>query len=108
MMRGVQAEWRIPAYTLVVLALVVLIAGIWGRISAVSHLRGLDLSQRPNVTVALAFEPERFHIEAFQKVGRYQGWSDGRARIMSANPDALRRFARNYWVRDIELLEAGQ
>lgn len=106
MMRGLQPEWRIPVYALVFLTLVILIATVWGRISAASHLRGLDLSGRQNVAVALAFDPERFHIEAFQRVGRYQGWSDGNARIMSANPDALRRFARNYWVLDITLLEA--
>lgn len=107
MIRGLKSEWRVPAYALATIALVLLIAAFWGRISGASHLRGLDLTQRSDIAVTLTFEPERFHIEEFQKVGRYQGWSNGRGRIMSADPEALRQLARNYWVRDIEILEDG-
>ena len=107
MMLRVPREWRLPVAALACTGLVLLGTAIWGRINEVSHLNGLDLGARQNVAVSLSFEPERFHIEAFQEVGRYQGWSDGRARIMSANPDALRRLTRNYWVRDIEILEDG-
>lgn len=106
MTRGLPSEWRTPVYALVTMVLVMLTAAVWGRIGAASHLRDLDLMQGADIAVSLTFEPERFHIEAFQRVGRYQGWSDGRARIMSADTDALRRLARNYWVRDIEILEA--
>ena len=104
---GIPHEWRLPVYALATLVFVLLVAALWGRINTASHLRGLALNGRPDVAVALSFEPERFHIEAFQEVGRYQGWSDGRARIMAADPDALRRLARNYWVRDIEIIEDG-
>lgn len=101
-------EWRLPVHATAVMVLVLVITAIMGRVNAASHLSGLDLKGRTDVAVSLGFEPERFHIEAFQRVGRYQGWSDGKARIMSADPDALRRLARNYWVQDIEILGGGE
>lgn len=85
--------------------LLLLLSGIAGRMNAAAHLRDLGPTQGADVAVALAFEPERFHIEAFQKVGRFQGWSEGHALIMSADAEELTRLARNYWVKDIRLQE---
>lgn len=72
-----------------------------GRINEARHLSGLDLDATEDFTVRLAFEPERFHIEAFQGVGRYQGWREDHAIIMAVDKEALRRLARKYWIGSI-------
>lgn len=104
---GLPRQWRTPVLAAGAILLVLLLFTVWGRIHAAAVLDGVDLARRTDVAVLLDFEPELFHIKAFQRVGRYQGWSDGRARIMSADPAALRRLARNYWVRRVEPLGGG-
>lgn len=89
------------------LAGMLLANAIVGRVHATLLLSDIDMSEgvRPDVEVRLAFEPERFHLEEFQKVGRYLGWQDGRALILQADQDALLVLARNYWVMDIRAHE---
>lgn len=99
-------EWRLPGCALLALMFLVLVAAIWGRINEASNLRTLAIEDGMDISVALAFEPERFHIEAFQKVGRYQGWANGRASIMAIDADALHQLARNYWILDINVMGA--
>lgn len=108
MTRHISQEWRLPVYALSSTVLVFLLTTGIGRLNEARHLMGLDAERVENVAVALAFEPERFHIEAFQEVGRYQGWSNGRAVIMAVDPSELRKLARNYWVGTITPLEATQ
>ena len=105
---AVPQEWRLPVFAAATLGMVLFTSLIIGRVNEARHLAGLDLSTPQDVAVRLGFEPERFHIEAFQDVGRYQGWSDERALIMSAEPQALRRIARNYWIGSIEPLEVQE
>ncbi len=104
----VPAEWRLPIYALSCIALALIVAAGLGRINEARHLAGIDADRTESIAVVLGFEPERFHIEAFQEVGRYQGWNNGRAIIMAIDPVELRKLARNYWVSEILPLEEAQ
>ena len=108
MSTGFASPWRTPVFALAAILLTLLVNLVVGQINSKGRLSNLDLTQNSDVAVLLDFEPERFHIEAFQEVGRYQGWSDGYAVIMSADPAELRRLARNYWVRGIRPLEPSK
>lgn len=97
------SPYKVPVIAIAALAVMLTVNAIAGRIHATSLLSDIDMSEgvRPDVEVRLPFEPERFHLEAFQEVGRYLGWQDGRALILQADQDALAELARNYWVIDI-------
>lgn len=106
MIARIPETWRTPVLTVSVVALTMAGAAAVGGMNARATLASVDLTRKPlDVTVRLPFEPERFHLEAFQEVGRYQGWTETGAVIRAANPDKLRRLARNYWVDDIAALE---
>jgi len=91
-------EWRIPLWTIIAILITVAGTTAAGRFNEMRHLAGLNLTQTDDYAVHLSFEPERFHIEAFQDVGRYQGWHDDHAVIMAVDLEGLRHLARNYWV----------
>lgn len=97
------SPYRVPVVAIAALAVMLTVNAIAGRVHATALLSNIDMSEgvRPDVEVRLPFEPERFHLEAFQEVGRYLGWQDGRALILQADQDALAQLARNYWVIDI-------
>lgn len=104
------SAYRVPVLAVSVAILVALLGNIVGAMHADKTLATLDLSQdtRADVEVYLDFEPERFHLERFQEVGRYLGWREGYAVILKADPDELRALARNYWVTKItEHVEAA-
>jgi hypothetical protein len=105
MIKAIPNDWRLPTVALCVIVGVALLALMAGRLNEVRQMADFEFPYGQNVAVVMNFEPERFHIEAFQEVGRYQGWHDGRAVIMSVNDEALGRLARNYWVSAIEALE---
>jgi hypothetical protein len=98
----IHPAWRTPFLTVIGLVVVLILAAVVGRITSARTLAGIDLADRPDVVVSLSFTPERFHLKKFQDVGRYQGWSDGQAVILSSDPEELRRLARNYWIDAIE------
>ncbi|MCY4166770.1 MAG: hypothetical protein OXE82_00655 [Rhodobacter sp.] len=105
---AVSKEWSLPVCAVAAMAALWLGGLAIGRMNEMRNLAGLDLQPRQDVAVILAFEPERFHIEAFQDVGRYQGWRSDRAVIMAADASALRRLARNYWISGIEPVDSAQ
>ncbi|WP_323765708.1 hypothetical protein [Marinovum sp.] len=106
MIARIPEAWRTPVLTVSTVALAMAGAAVVGGMNARDALAGVDLSRKPlDVTVRLPFEPERFHLEAFQEVGRYQGWTEDGAVIRAADPEGLRRLARNYWVDEIAALE---
>lgn len=102
--------WRIPVLTIITIAGVSLVIAIVGRMHASRLLSDIDLAgdSKSNIEIMLSFEPERFHLEKFQEVGRYQGWADGRAVILDAQPSVLRKLARSYWVDDVMPHEVSQ
>ncbi len=102
------SEWFVPLAGVATIATFLLGSLAVGRINETRHLSGLDLDATQDFAVRLAFEPERFHIEAFQDVGRYQGWREDHAVIMAVDKGALRRLARNYWIGSIGPLEETQ
>ncbi|ABR61973.1 hypothetical protein [Sinorhizobium medicae] len=108
MTQRLPSAWRLPVLSLAIVLVVIFGFGIHGRINSAMLLGDMDLSSDVDVTIGLSFEPERFHLEKFQDTGRYQGWSDGRALILSADPEALRKLARNYWIGTIEPYEAPE
>lgn len=103
MKRLVPEAWRVPVLSLCAVALVALVWTAYGWLHAERVLADLNLSagQAPDVKIVTAFTPERFHLEKYQALGRYQGWKDGGAVVLSADPDKLRQLARNYWVEAI-------
>lgn len=100
--------WRLPVLSLAVVLVMILGFIIYGRINAVMLLSDIDLSSDVDVAIGLSFEPERFHLEKFQETGRYQGSSGGRATILSADPESLRKLARYYWIETVEPYEASK
>lgn len=105
-MRAALYPYRVPLLTLAALILFFAATRIFGAVTAREKLADIDLDAKPvDVAIRLDFEPERFHLERFQAVGRYLGWNDGRATVLDADPDALRRLAGNYWVAGIDKVE---
>ena len=103
------APYRVPLVTLAVLLALFAAARIFGAVVAREKLADIDLAAKPvDVAIRLDFEPERFHLERFQAVGRYLGWADGSATVLDADPAALRRLAGAYWVADIDPAERPQ
>ena len=108
-MRAALYPYRVPLLTLAVLAALFAAAKIFGAVTAREKLADIDFAATPvDVAIRLDFEPERFHLERFQAVGRYLGWNDGRATVLDADPAALRRLASAYWVADVDPAERPQ
>ena len=108
-MRAALAPYRVPLVTLAVLLALFAAARIFGAVASREKLADVDLAAKPvDVAIRLDFEPERFHLERFQAVGRYLGWADGQATVLDADPAALRRLAGAYWVADIVPAERAQ
>lgn len=105
MTRQLPSVWRLPVLSLAIVAVLVIGFSVYGRIHSAMLLGDMDLSSDVDVAIGLDFEPERFHLEKFQDTGRYQGWSDGRATILAADPEALRKLAQNYWIETVEPYE---
>ncbi|WP_162652980.1 hypothetical protein [Lentilitoribacter sp. Alg239-R112] len=105
---SIHPAWRTPLMTLSGLAVMLILTNLIGQFTSARNLADIDLSGRPDVVISLGFTPERFHLEKFQDVGRYQGWADGRAVILSSDPQELRQLARNYWIERIETYEAAR
>jgi hypothetical protein len=71
-----------------------------GRIDAA--LRPALAQGRPvDVTVALGFAPEEFHIRLFQEVGVVSGVQGTTVLVNRVRPQDVHRIARYYWVRRI-------
>ena len=62
---------------------------------------------RVNVTVTLAFPPERFHVLAMQRFGRVSGTEDNSVEVRGVKQDDLNAVARPYWVRRVGPMEEG-
>lgn len=62
---------------------------------------------RVDVVVTLAFPPERFHIEHFQRMGRVSRTDGPTMEVRGVRPRDLRSLARPFWVRRVEPLERG-
>jgi len=57
-----------------------------------------------NILVTLPFEPERFHIIAFQRYGRVSGAQGRSIEVRGVNKADLTAVARPYWVTKVEPL----
>lgn len=103
------SPYRVPVCALAAGVLLVALSTVAGRLHAGRILADIDLQsgKRPDVQIYLPFEPERFHLEQFQAVGRYLGWQQGYAVVKAADPAALQALARNYWVSDIRTYEGA-
>lgn len=108
-MRAALYPYRVPLLTLAVLLALFAASKIFSTVTAREKLADIDLAAKPvDVAIRLDFEPERFHLERFQAVGRYLGWSDGSATVLDADPAALRRLAGAYWVAGVDPAERAQ
>jgi hypothetical protein len=65
------------------------------------------ISPRVNVEVQLPFEPERFHILAFQKYGRVAGAGDRSIELRGVKRTDLDAVARPYWVTHVGPMKEG-
>jgi hypothetical protein len=90
------------------------VAALWGgwqtflAASAPGRLDGsvrlaLDREPRINVSVALGFPPEDFHVRLFQGYGVVSGVRGTTVLLNRVRPEDVRRIARYYWVRRITL-----
>ena len=104
MMRFLRSDYCLPVLTLLVLVAIAGTRSFVGHRHAAAILNDivLDDGAKPDIKIFLPFEPERFHLELFQEVGRYLGWREDHAVIMQSDPDQLRRIARNFWVSDVQ------
>ena len=99
------ARHRTVAFLLVVGALW---AG-WEAYLSLSAPGRVDASLRPalergapvDVTIALGFAPEEFHIRLFQDYGVVSGVRGTTVLVNRLRPEDVRRIARYYWVRRI-------
>lgn len=103
MIRRIPEAWRIPVVSLITVLMLSLVWTVWSRVHAATVLAGIDLaaSGGPDVAIVTRFTPERFHLQKFQALGRYQGWTEDGAVVLAADPAGLRQLAGNYWVRAI-------
>lgn len=103
MSRLFSSAYRVPIFAVVSFLVFAGISNVAGSLHAAKTLETVKFEEGvpTDVDVHLDFEPERFHLEQFQNVGRYLGWHDGYAVILNADPDALRSLARKYWVERI-------
>ncbi|MGI6853563.1 hypothetical protein [Mesorhizobium sp. 1B3] len=60
--------------------------------------------RRVDVLVTLAFPPERFHIQKFQKLGRVSGTKENSVQVRGVNRADLKALARPFWVLKVEPL----
>jgi hypothetical protein len=59
------------------------------------------------ITIALAFKPERFHMEYVQSAGRVVASGDGEIRLRGVSRRALETLSRRYWVDSIRVESAS-
>ena len=64
-------------------------------------------TERVDIAVRLDFVPEAFHITRLQAIGRLIRVDGETAYLKDVSLPAARRFARNYWVADIERWKGG-
>ncbi len=57
-----------------------------------------------DVVVTLPFPPERFHVLAFQKLGRVSGTADHQVELRGVRASDLSAVARPYWVTRVDPL----
>ena len=97
--------------TVLFLLVVTALWGAWEGFLAASAPGRLDgplraaLDREPLVSVAvtLGFPPEEFHIRLFQDYGVVSGVRGTTVLLNRVRPEDVRRIARYYWVRRIEL-----
>lgn len=92
----------------VVIAVVAAIVGwqVWLSAAAAGKI-GEGIAQegrRVDVRVTLAFPPERFHIQKFQKLGRVSGTKENSVQVRGVNRADLTSLARPFWVLRVEPL----
>jgi hypothetical protein len=63
--------------------------------------------RRVDVLVTLAFPPERFHIQKFQKLGRVSGTEGNSVQVRGVNRADLKKLARPFWVERVDPLPTG-
>ena len=94
-----------------ILALVVAYLGwqAWLTLAAPGKVASELKAGRPrvNVTVTLAFPPERFHVLAMQRFGRVSGTEDNSVEVRGVKQNDLDAVARPYWVRRVGPMEEG-
>lgn len=81
----------------------------WLSLSAPSKLAAPfpGRGEKVNVLVTLPFPAERFHIQAFQKLGRVSGTNDNTVEVRGVKRADLEALARPYWVQRVEPLNEG-
>ena len=104
MIRLFRSDYGLPLLSLLVFAIFSGVGSLAGHRHAADILSGISLDDgaEPDVKIFLPFEPERFHLEKFQEVGRYLGWREDHAVILQSDPGQLQRIARNFWVSDVQ------
>ena len=81
---------------------------VWLSIAAPQKIVGLaGESEKVNVLVTLPFEPERFHVQRFQTLGRVSGTQENAVEVRGVKRADLTTLARPYWVRRVEPLQPG-
>ncbi|TWG96723.1 hypothetical protein L598_002500000310 [Mesorhizobium sp. J18] len=92
----------------VVIGVITAIVGwqVWLSVAAAGKI-GEGIPQegrRVDVLVTLAFPPERFHIQKFQKLGRVSGTKENSVQVRGVNRADLKALARPFWVLRVEPL----
>ena len=99
-------EWVAPLIGLILLAVLILTAPIFGRLTSGDKINeAIDRNaERVDVFVDLPFEPETFHREELSSLGVFSGRdrSDStRIRLRAVTQDNLEAIANLFWVEEI-------
>ena len=94
---------RVPAVATAIVVIVLLSAWLFAHAGAQRKLAALEPlpDARAHYRIALDFAPERFHQLRLQDLGRLVEVRGESVYMMDVAPDAVRRIAGEYWVREI-------
>ena len=99
-------EWVTPLIGLILLAILLLTAPIYGRLTSGDKINeAIDRNaERVDVLVDLPFEPETFHREELSSLGVFSGRDRSdptRIRLRAVTQDNLEAIANLFWVEEI-------
>ena len=94
---------RVPAIATAIVAIVLTAAWLLAHAGAQRKLAALEPlpEGRGHYRIVLDFEPERFHQLRLQDLGRLVEVRGDSVYMMDLAPDAVRRIASEYWVREV-------
>ncbi|MFT7475600.1 MAG: hypothetical protein ACI81L_002539 [Verrucomicrobiales bacterium] len=98
--------WIRPIIGIIILSAVLLIAPVYGRLTAGGKISP-DISrtaEQVNITVDLPFEPENYHRDTLSDLGVFAGRSREDAtklRLRAVTQDNLDAIANFFWVEGI-------